>query len=89
MEELLKIKHELTKERDEKLSEIARVRVFDFIFSIQIFFRSFTCSVNFHEPANVQQKFQHKNRLYTVSYRVQFSNFAKTSTLSCFKKYEK
>ena len=53
MEELLKIKHELTKERDEKLSEIARVRVFDFIFSIQIFFRSFTCSVNFHEPANV------------------------------------
>ena len=60
MDELLKIKHELTKERDEKLSEIARVRVFYFIFSTQIFFRSFAFSVNFHEPADVKQKLYQK-----------------------------
>ena len=36
--ELLKIKDELTKERDDKLSEIAKVRVFYFLFfTVQVF----------------------------------------------------
>ena len=47
----------------------------------------FAFSMNFHEPANVKQKLQQKNRLYIVTYRVQFGKFAKTSTLSCLKTF--
>ena len=72
MDELLKIKHELTKEKDEKLSEIARVRVFYFIFSNSLPLFYILCEFS---RANVPQKFQQKT----------FFNFAKTSTLSCFK----
>lgn len=52
--ELIKIKDEPTIERDELLSEIAKVRVFDFMFSIiQIFFLPLAFAVNFLEPENV------------------------------------
>ena len=49
--ELLKIKDELTKERDDKLSEISKVRVFDFLFFtvVQVFILSFTQPNKIHK----------------------------------------
>ena len=48
--ELLKIKDELTKERDDKLSEISKVRVFDFLFfTVQVFILSFTQPNKIHK----------------------------------------
>ena len=48
--ELLKIKDELTKERDDKLSEISKVRVFDFFFfTVQVFILSFTQPNKIHK----------------------------------------
>ena len=50
MNELLKIKDELTKERDDKLSEISKVRVFDFLFfTLQVFIFSFTQPNKIHK----------------------------------------
>ena len=50
MNELLKIKDELTKERDDKLSEISKVRVFDFLFfTVQVFILSFTQPNKIHK----------------------------------------
>ena len=52
--ELLKIKDELTKERDDKLSEISKVRVFDFLFfTVQVFILSFTQPNKIHKNYSV------------------------------------
>ena len=56
--ELLKIKDELTKERDDKLSEISKVRVFDFLFfTVQVFIFSFT------QPNKIHKKLLSSDRL--------------------------
>ena len=52
--ELLKIKDELTKERDDKLSEISKVRVFYFLFfTVQVFIFSFTQPNKIHKNYSV------------------------------------
>ena len=82
MDELLKIKHKLIKERVEKLSEIARLRVLLSYFPLKFSFTLLHSLWIFMSQQMSVFKISTKKK---VTHRVQFSNFAKTSTWSCFK----